>query len=101
ESLNSNETNSIVPVPTLVWKGNVNTTWDVATTTNWTYGGLPSTYFVDGATANFDDTATSSTVNLTANVSPYSVTISNSSLTYTISSANGSSINGAASVTKL
>jgi autotransporter-associated beta strand protein len=101
ESLDSNEAGSIVPVPTLVWKGNVNTTWDVATTTNWTYGGSPSTYFVDGATANFDDTATSSTVNLTANVSPYSVTFSNSTLNYTINSANGSGIGGSAALTKV
>ncbi len=101
ESPDSNEAGSIVPVPTLVWKGNINTTWDIDTTTNWTYGGSPSTYFVDGATANFDDTATSSTVNLTANVAPYSVAISNSSLTYTINSANGSGIGGSAALIKL
>ena len=101
ESPNSNETNSIVPVPTLVWKGNVNTNWDIATTTNWLFGGLPSTYFADGAAANFDDTATTSTVNLSANVSPYSVTVSNSTLSYIVSSANGSGISGGTSLTKL
>lgn len=101
ESPDSAEAGSIVPVPTLVWKGNVNTTWDIATTTNWTFGGTPSTYFSDGAAAQFDNTASSATVNLTANVSPYSVTFSNSSLNYTVSSANGSGIGGGATLTKL
>jgi autotransporter-associated beta strand protein len=101
ESLNSNETNSLVPVPALVWKGNVNTNWDVNMTTNWLFGGSPSTYFVDGAAVNFDDTATSSSVNVSASVSPYSVTISNAALSYTIGSANGSAIGGSASLTKL
>ena len=101
ESQNSNETNSIVPVPTLLWKGNVNTNWDVNVTTNWLFGGSPSTYFVDGATAIFDDTATTANVNLTASVSPYSVAFSNSTLSYTVGSANGSGIGGAASITKL
>ena len=100
ESPNSSEAGSIVPVPTLVWKGNVNTNWDIATTTNWLFGGTPSTYFTDGGSANFDDTAASSTVNLSANVSPYSLTISNSTLNYTMGSANGSGISGSASLTK-
>jgi autotransporter-associated beta strand protein len=101
ESPNSNETNSIAPVPTLTWKGNVNTNWDIATTTNWLFGGSPSTYFTDGATANFDDTATTGSVNLAANISPYSVTFSNATLSYTVGSANGSGISGSASVMKL
>ena len=101
ESPNSSEAGSIVPVPTLVWKGNVNTNWDVNQTTNWLYGGSPSTYFVDGAAATFNDTATSSSVNLSAGVSPYSVTFSNSTLSYTVGSANNSGIGGAASITKL
>ena len=100
ESLNSNETNSIVPVPSLVWKGNVNTNWDIASTTNWLFGGLPSTYFVDGAAVTFNDTATTSSVNLSAGVAPYSVTISNSSLSYTVGSANGSGISGSAALSK-
>ena len=100
ESLNSNEAGSIVPVPALVWKGNVNTNWDVNATTNWLFGGLPSTYFVDGASATFNDTATTSTVNLSAGVSPYSVIFSNSTLNYTVGSANNSGIGGTASLTK-
>jgi autotransporter-associated beta strand protein len=100
ESLNSNETNSIVPVPSLVWKGNVNTNWDVNQATNWLFGGLPSTYFVDGAAVNFDDSATTSSVNLSAGVAPYSVTFSNSTLSYTVGSANGSGIGGGAALAK-
>jgi autotransporter-associated beta strand protein len=101
ESPDSAEAGALVPVPTLVWKGNVNTTWDIATTTNWLFGGAPSTYFSDGATANFDDTASTTTVNLTANVSPYSVTFSNSTLSYTVNSTSGSGISGSATLTKL
>ena len=100
ESPNSSEASSIVPVPTLIWKGSVNTTWDIATTTNWLFGGSPSTYFVDGGSAVFDDTATTANVNLTANVSPYSVTFSNSSLGYTLGSANGSGIGGSTPIDK-
>lgn len=101
ESLDSNEAGSIVPVPTLVWQGNVNTNWDQNITTNWLFGGSPSTYFADGAVAIFNDTATTGTVNLTANVSPYSVVFSNSTMSYTVGSANGSSISGTTALTKL
>lgn len=100
ESANSNEAGSLVPIPTLLWKGNVSANWDVNQTTNWLFGGSPSTYFVDGAAVTFDDTATSSSVNLAANVTPYSATFSNSALSYTVSSANGAGIGGAASLNK-
>lgn len=100
ESPNSSEAGSIVPVPTLVWKGNINTSWDVNQTANWLFGGAPSTYFVDGAAVTFNDTATSGSVTLSAGVSPYSVTFSNASLNYTVGSANGSGIGGAATLTK-
>jgi autotransporter-associated beta strand protein len=101
ESPNSNEAGSVVPVPTLVWRGNVNANWDIEQTTNWLFGGLPSTYFTDGAAATLDDTASSSSVNLLANVAPYSVIFSNSTLSYTLSSTNGSGIGGAATLAKL
>ncbi len=101
ESADSAEAGALVPVPTLAWKGNVNTTWDIATTTNWSFGGAPSTYFSDGAAANFDDTASKATVNLTANVSPYSVTFSNSTLSYTVNSASGAGLSGGTTLAKL
>ncbi len=101
ESANSTEASSVVPVPTLIWKGNISTNWDVNLTTNWLFAAAPSTYFMDGAVANFDDTATTANVNLTANVSPISITFSNSTLNYTVSSANGSAIGGATALTKL
>jgi autotransporter-associated beta strand protein len=101
ESPDSAEAGALVPVPTLVWKGNVNSTWDFATTTNWLFEGSPSTYFADGAAANFDDTASTAAVNLVGTVSPYSVTFSNTALSYTVNSTNGSGIGGAASLTKL
>ena len=100
ESANSTEASALVPVPTLVWKGNVNSNWDQNTTTNWLFGGSPSTYFADGAAAIFNDTATTSTVNLAAPVVPHSLIFSNSSLSYTVNSANGSSIGGAATLQK-
>ncbi|HEU6448987.1 MAG TPA: LamG-like jellyroll fold domain-containing protein [Verrucomicrobiae bacterium] len=98
ESLESNEAGSIVPVPTLVWQGNMNSNWD-GVTTNWLFGGIGGTYS-DGSTVIFNDTATRTALNLPANVAPYSIVFSNSSLSYTINSTNSSGIGGEATLTK-
>lgn len=80
----------------LIWSGTVNGNWNAATT-NWSGNGLATAY-QDGVTVLLDDTAPgNTTLNLTAAVSPASVTVNNSSLAYTIS---GSAIGGAGSLTK-
>jgi autotransporter-associated beta strand protein len=99
ESSNSIEARSIVPVPTLTWKGNVNTTWDINTTSNWLFNTSAATY-LDGSATIFNDTASRSSLNLSANVEPNSMVFSNSTLNYTLSSANGSGIGGSGSLTK-
>ncbi|TAL05153.1 MAG: hypothetical protein EPO07_04005, partial [Verrucomicrobia bacterium] len=99
ESPDSAEANSIVPIPTVIWQGNVNTNWDVNTTTNWLFSGSPGTY-TDGSATIFNDTAITTNLNLTASVAPYSMLFSNSTKNFTVSSANGSGIGGAATLTK-
>ena len=83
----------------LVWKGNVSTNWDIATTANWTQGASATTY-ADGQTVQFNDTATTGNVNLSANVTPAGVLVTNNSLAYTFNSASGSAITGTAGLTK-
>jgi len=83
-------------ISTLEWKGNVNSSWDTATA-NW-LNGASSVAYLDGAGVLFDDNATGSTaINLTANRSPVSVTISNNTLPYSFS---GAGIIGGAALTK-
>jgi autotransporter-associated beta strand protein len=99
ESTNSTEANATPPVPVLTWQGAVNTNWDISVTTNWVSGGAGN-YYQDGAATVFNDTTTKNLVNLVASVSPYSVTFSNSTLSYTVSSTNGSGIGGSTALTK-
>lgn len=80
--------------------GNTNTAWDT-TTANWrTSGGSPITY-ADGTFVNFDNTASNGIVTLAQNVSPADITVSNTSLTYTINDGgSGFYITGASGITK-
>jgi fibronectin-binding autotransporter adhesin len=84
----------------LVWKGNVSTNWDIGTTANWTLNGGASMY-VNGQTVQFNDTAATGNVNISATVSPGGVVVNNNSLNYTISSDSGSGIGGSGGITKL
>jgi len=70
----------------LVWKGNVSTTWDVATTTNWAFNSVPNIY-LNNDNVQLDDTAVSTSTNLTLNaaVTPSAVTVTNNALAYTVS----------------
>jgi autotransporter-associated beta strand protein len=77
----------------LTWSGKVsgvnNGNWDIGLTKDWLASGTPSVY-QDSNPVTFDDTAAgATTVNLTAEVDPSSVTVSNSSLTYTFSGVGG------------
>jgi hypothetical protein len=53
----------------LVWKGNVSSSWDIATTQNWLNGVSPDRFYT-GDDVTFDDTATSFTVALSGALHP-------------------------------
>jgi autotransporter-associated beta strand protein len=95
ESLNSPEASALVPA--ILWHAGANSNWDIGVTTNWLAGGLPAT-FQNGCALLFNDSALSTTVNLTANVSPISVTFSNQTQNYTFNTSGGFGIGGAASL---
>jgi fibronectin-binding autotransporter adhesin len=80
-----------------IWTGAVNSNWDIATTANWTLSGSGSTYS-DGAITEFPNSGANPNVNIVANVAPASVTVSNTSTSY---SFNGSAIGGIGGLTKL
>jgi fibronectin-binding autotransporter adhesin len=84
----------------LVWKGNLSGNWDFITA-NWTLNSLPSTYN-DGQSVQFDDTAATGSVNLSANVAPGGVLVTNPlTFNYTLSSTTGNGITGSGSLTKM
>ncbi|MEI7733309.1 MAG: autotransporter-associated beta strand repeat-containing protein, partial [Verrucomicrobiota bacterium] len=70
----------------ITWTGVNNGNWDVNTTTNWVdYSAFATTYLQSteiGDVVRFDDSASAFTVNLTTNLAPASVTISNNSQNY-------------------
>jgi autotransporter-associated beta strand protein len=77
-----------------VWTGGNNGNWDTATANNWTVAGSPAV-FADGGAAVFDDTAAGATnVTVIGVVQPASVTVNNSSKTYSIISSPGNTISG-------
>jgi fibronectin-binding autotransporter adhesin len=90
----------------LLWRGNVSSTWDINNSGNATWLGLPnsvSAYYVQsaqgGVPVTFDDTATGSTaITLGVAVTPSSVTLSNNSAAYSITGAG--SISGSIGITK-
>jgi autotransporter-associated beta strand protein len=80
----------------LTWSGLVNYNWDVATTTNWSFGGNPAV-FNNLDSALFDDTAATNTVNLATVVQPGAITV-NASGNYTF--VGGGAISGSALLVK-
>ncbi len=79
-----------------LWKGNVNSAWDISGTANWTTNGAATTY-LDGNPVAFNDTAVSTSVNVTTTVSPADMIVNNNTASYTI---GGSPISGTASLSK-
>jgi fibronectin-binding autotransporter adhesin len=57
----------------LVWKGTVDSTWDIGTTANWKMGATDPTTYLSGDNVLFDGSATNTTVTLNVPVSPASV----------------------------
>ena len=68
------------------WTGAHNGTWDITTSIDWTQGGAATNY-TDGSVVVFNDAATGTTaITNIAAVSPSSITFSNSTKTYSLSS---------------
>ena len=96
-----NNANSIVLIvdtnapQTLVWKGNVNGNWDFSTM-NWVTADGTPTNFHNGDFVVFDDSASSASVTLSADVQPGQsptapgMTVSNNVLSYTFGAGGGS-----------
>ena len=80
-----------------LWTGAVNNNWDTSTA-NWTNSPNTNT-FANGDLVVFADTASNFNVNVAANVTPVTMTFSNSLNNYTIGSAGGFSIGGVAALT--
>ena len=76
-------------VSPLVWSGVagslVTSNWDMELTANWRSNGMPAVY-QDGLLAILNDSAGSATLNLTTNVSPIGLVVSNNVLNYTLCS---------------
>jgi fibronectin-binding autotransporter adhesin len=90
----------ITSINGLTWQGANGGTWDIASTTNWLYGGINSVYS-DGSAVLFDDTGAKN-VTISQLVSPASTLVNNSSLNYTFTPATGSAgIGGPGGFTKL
>ncbi len=71
----------------LVWSGMTNGmatgTWDLNATTNWLAAGILPDGYVDSVSVTFNDAAAGATaVNVTTNISPGSLTVSNNALNY-------------------
>ncbi|HSU56210.1 MAG TPA: hypothetical protein VLT36_19280, partial [Candidatus Dormibacteraeota bacterium] len=70
-----------VPPKVITWTADFDEDWDT-TTPNWTTNGFTSTTYNHGDFVTFDDSALDSGVNLTTNLTPTSLTVSNNSLDY-------------------
>jgi uncharacterized repeat protein (TIGR03806 family) len=91
------QSSAIIPTTNDTWTAATSTNWDL-TTANWT-NPVPANTFANGDAVLFNDTAAAFTVNLTTNVSPASLTFSNSANNYTLGSTGGFSIGGPGTLT--
>lgn len=81
-----------------IWTGTVNGTWDINTTANWSGH---ATKYSDGDNVLLDDTATgTTTITVGSQVNPGSVTLNNTSKSYSITSSGGNYIGGTGILTK-
>ncbi|HEY4415871.1 MAG TPA: autotransporter-associated beta strand repeat-containing protein [Verrucomicrobiae bacterium] len=80
----------------VVWTGNLNGNWDLVTT-NWTVSGTPTAY-AQSANVLFDDSASNATVSLTTALTPGTMLISNTTLSYTF--AGSGSLGGSMALVK-
>lgn len=80
----------IEAVNPLIWKGNVDSSWDINSTSNWTMAGSPDKY-LEGDNLRFDNSATGDThIALNTTVAPSNITFdNNASKPYTIGGSGG------------
>ena len=101
----------VTVAPVLVWTGKTNNgtsdiltgEWNIGGTSNWINElSLDPSFFVDGSAVKFTDTGATNVVTLTTNVSPFTLTVSNASLSYLFTNAAGSTnkIQGASTLIK-
>ena len=85
-----------ITLPSLLWTGSVNTTWDTATA-NWLNGSTAATY-ANGDGLTFDDTGSGGSIALSSAYSPGSITVNTSSKSYTLTTPG--SLTGTMTLTK-
>jgi len=87
------------PAQPITWSGTQNGAWDTSTL-NWLAGATATNYNNAGDFVTFNDSASTSTVHLvTTSLTPGSITVNNSSLTYTFTGTG--KISGGVGLTKL
>jgi autotransporter-associated beta strand protein len=87
------------PARNLAWSGTPTGDWDIATTANWTLTNGTPTVFNQTDFVTFDDNASgSTTVNLTTQLDPTSLTVNNTNRTYTFT--GGGFIDGSVGLVK-
>ncbi len=87
---------------TLVWKGNLSSTWDNSTA-NWVdVNTTLHTNFSAGDKVTFDDTASATSISLSSSavILPGSITVTNQTSSYVFNNSGGGSIIGTSTLTK-
>ena len=87
---------SVAPV---LWTGLINGNWDVNTTTNWSVNANP-TVFLQSDSVRLDDSAALTSVIITEPVTPGGVVISNTAVSYTITTTGAGKLSGSTPVLK-
>ena len=85
------------PASPVTWAGNSGNIWDIATTANWNYLATPTT-FQTGDAILLDDSALTTTVNVSVAVSPSLIVVSNATKTYSLTNQ---AITGSAALVKV
>jgi len=86
----------------LTWSGSAGSTWDLTSSLNWLNGANPWS-FTNGDAVTFDDSSANNFVSLQTAVKPGSVTVNNTTTTYTLADGTGTGagkISGPATLTK-
>ena len=81
----------VAPSNPVTWVGNLNNTWDINNTANFSFQGSGTTYQQTGASGDavtFDDTSSQPIVNVSAPVSPTLLIVNNSAKNYTFTNSN-------------
>jgi fibronectin-binding autotransporter adhesin len=89
----------ISSVTPLLWTGNINGNWDVNSTTNWSLNANPTVFF-QGDSVRLNDSAASTTVVITEPVTPGGVVISNTALSYTVTTTGAGKLSGSTPILK-